>query len=191
MTPASRVLLLALCSRAALLLGLLAADAAFPDLDTSTRLAAALPCASAGAAAAPPPPAAPPIPLLVWDTAYFSRIAKCGYETDKINAFFPLLPAVMRAAAAVTGGVPCPAQPQLPLPVARLPPPVARSSARLPPPQTRPAPAPLPSSARRCAGPADAAARGSTRGGRTGGQRGGVCGRRAVPAPPHLAHPGH
>ena len=104
MAPARRVLALALCSRAALLLALLASDAAFTDLDSSTRLAAALPCASASSAAAPPPAAAArPLVLLVWDTAYFSRIAKCGYETDKINAFFPLLPAVMRAAAAVAG----------------------------------------------------------------------------------------
>ena len=43
----------------------------------------------------------------MWDTAYFARVARCGYETDKSFAFFPALPAAMRglaaAAAAATG----------------------------------------------------------------------------------------
>lgn len=43
-------------------------------------------------------------PLGVWDTVYFARVARCGYETDKINAFFPGLPAAMRAGGAALGG---------------------------------------------------------------------------------------
>lgn len=31
-----------------------------------------------------------------WDSVYFVRLAKCGYEDDQIFAFFPLLPWVMR-----------------------------------------------------------------------------------------------
>lgn len=35
-----------------------------------------------------------------WDSVFFVRVAKCGYETDMINAFFPLLPLVMRLGSA-------------------------------------------------------------------------------------------
>eukprot|EP00890_Picochlorum_soloecismus_P006266 jgi/Picsp_1/6640/NSC_03983-R1_gpi mannosyltransferase 2 len=31
-----------------------------------------------------------------WDSVYFVRLAKCGYEDDQIFAFFPLLPWLMR-----------------------------------------------------------------------------------------------
>lgn len=31
--------------------------------------------------------------LAPWDSVFFTRIARCGYETDQIHAFFPLLPA--------------------------------------------------------------------------------------------------
>jgi hypothetical protein len=41
--------------------------------------------------------------LAVWDTVYFARVARCGYETDKINAFFPLLPAAMHGLSHATG----------------------------------------------------------------------------------------
>lgn len=34
--------------------------------------------------------------LAPWDTVYFLRIAKCGYEFDIFNAFFPLYPFLMR-----------------------------------------------------------------------------------------------
>lgn len=33
--------------------------------------------------------------LTPWDSVYFVRIAQCGYESDQIFAFFPLLPLVM------------------------------------------------------------------------------------------------
>lgn len=113
--PARRVLLMALASRA-LVLGAMALSAwAFADLDSSARLGAALACASADAAtdadasnrhSAAAPAASTRLPLPVWDAVYFSRVAKCGYETDKINAFFPLLPAAMHAAARAAGARP-------------------------------------------------------------------------------------
>ncbi|PSC76827.1 GPI mannosyltransferase 2 isoform A [Micractinium conductrix] len=107
--PARRVLLLALASRVAVLGAMLLADWTFADLDTSSRLQG-FPCAGdgggdGGAAAHPPLAATAKPPLAVWDTAYFSRVASCGYETDKINAFFPLLPTVMRVLAGVPGAL--------------------------------------------------------------------------------------
>jgi phosphatidylinositol glycan class V len=36
-----------------------------------------------------------------WDSVYFVRIAQCGYESDQIFAFFPLLPMLMRVGGAV------------------------------------------------------------------------------------------
>lgn len=36
-----------------------------------------------------------------WDGVYFMRIAQCGYESDQIFAFFPLLPAIMRGCGEV------------------------------------------------------------------------------------------
>lgn len=35
---------------------------------------------------------------------YFVRVARCGYETDKINAFFPGLPAAMRGTGGTVAG---------------------------------------------------------------------------------------
>lgn len=34
--------------------------------------------------------------LAPWDSVFFVRIAKCGYEVDMFNAFFPLYPFLMR-----------------------------------------------------------------------------------------------
>lgn len=36
-----------------------------------------------------------------WDSVYFMRIAQCGYESDQIFAFFPLLPAIMRGSGEI------------------------------------------------------------------------------------------
>ena len=33
----------------------------------------------------------------MWDTIFYMRIAKCGYEFEQYHAFFPLLPALIRA----------------------------------------------------------------------------------------------
>lgn len=34
--------------------------------------------------------------LAVWDSAFFVRIAQCGYEYEQFHAFFPLLPLLLR-----------------------------------------------------------------------------------------------
>lgn len=47
-----------------------------------------------------------------WDTVHFVRIAKCGYETDMSNAFFPLLPLLMRTVASMPGAPTCLVMPQ-------------------------------------------------------------------------------
>lgn len=39
--------------------------------------------------------------VIPWDGIYFMRIAQCGYESDQIFAFFPLLPVIMRASGEV------------------------------------------------------------------------------------------
>ena len=36
--------------------------------------------------------------LAVWDSAFFVRVARCGYEYEQFHAFFPLLPLLLRAA---------------------------------------------------------------------------------------------
>lgn len=108
--PAARVLALALLSRVLVLGGMILATAAFSDLDTSARLQVR-PCNAAGgngaaAADAPPAPGAVTPPLAVWDAIHFVRVAKCGYETDMLGAFFPALPAVMRAWQQAAAGEP-------------------------------------------------------------------------------------
>ena len=34
---------------------------------------------------------------MAWDSVHYLRIAQCGYETERSHAFFPALPAAMRA----------------------------------------------------------------------------------------------
>lgn len=34
--------------------------------------------------------------LIVWDSVYYIRIAKCGYEFEQMFAFFPVLPVLIR-----------------------------------------------------------------------------------------------
>jgi phosphatidylinositol glycan class V len=98
---AGRVLCLALASRLAMLAVMAAADAGFEDLSSSAHLQN-FPCAGGGADATPG--AATPLDgLAPWDSVYFVRIAKCGYEVDTLNAFFPLLPGALRAAARLPG----------------------------------------------------------------------------------------
>ena len=93
-----RVFLLALASRLCVLAIMVTADAAFQDLDTSTHLQN-FPCD----ASIPHTHSTTIIDQLApWDSVYFIRIAKCGYENDKSNAFFPLLPLLMRYTAKLT-----------------------------------------------------------------------------------------
>lgn len=101
-----KLFVLALTSRLLVLSLMVIADAVFPDLDSSAHLQN-FPCGSLDKTA--------PIStdsswisrfldgLAPWDSVYFVRIAKCGYETDMINAFFPFLPFLMRYGAKYTG----------------------------------------------------------------------------------------
>jgi phosphatidylinositol glycan class V len=105
-TQEGRIIVLALASRLAVLALMAAADAAFPDLASSAQLQN-FPCAGASDEGAPLR-STPLDEMAPWDSVYFVRIAKCGYENDMINAFFPLLPAVMRYGARLTGEAPGP-----------------------------------------------------------------------------------
>lgn len=101
-----KILVLALTSRLLVLLLMVTADTVFSDLDSSAHLQN-FPCGSLDKTT--------PIStsnswiarfldgLAPWDSVYFVRIAKCGYETDMINAFFPFLPFLMRYGAKYTG----------------------------------------------------------------------------------------
>jgi GPI mannosyltransferase 2 len=104
-----RVLALALSSRLFVLLLMAVADTVFSDLDSSSHLQN-FPCGSLNKTA----PLEHNISynswlarfldgLAPWDSVYFVRIAKCGYETDMVNAFFPFLPFLMRYGAKYTG----------------------------------------------------------------------------------------
>ena len=104
-----RVLILALSSRLIVLTLMAIADAAFPDLDSSSHLQN-FPCGSLDKNTPPPHTDTPFFRitrvldgLAPWDSVYFIRIAKCGYETDMIHAFFPFLPFLMRYSAKYTG----------------------------------------------------------------------------------------
>lgn len=103
------MLVLSLSSRLIVLSLMAIADAAFPDLDSSSHLQN-FPCGSLNKNT--------PLSqidasssridrfldgLAPWDSVYFIRIAKCGYETDMIHAFFPFLPFLMRYSAKYTG----------------------------------------------------------------------------------------
>ena len=91
-----KLLLLALCSRLLAILFIIAADYYFDDLDSSERLQN-FSCEGDALSASPMPSNTIIDGLATWDSVYFIRIAKCGYENDMIHAFFPLLPSLMRA----------------------------------------------------------------------------------------------
>jgi GPI mannosyltransferase 2 len=103
-TRHGRIVLLALSSRIACLTLMSLAGASFASLDTSARLESFACLSQKSDAETIPKDAATSQQftslqeLSVWDSAYFVRIAKCGYEHDMTNAFFPLLPLCMRLA---------------------------------------------------------------------------------------------
>eukprot|EP00887_Chlorella_sp_A99_P001126 scaffold14.g1126.t1 len=81
------------------------ADLTFDDLDSSARLQAR-PCGAAEAetgSGAASRAAAAIVHLGPWDTVHFVHVAKCGYETDMSNAFFPGLPLAMRTLTSLPG----------------------------------------------------------------------------------------
>jgi len=106
-SPVFRVLQVAVASRVLVLLLALLSDAAVQDYDTSARYD--VPNTSTRCELSDGDEKTPQKePLaqalcqvledkLAWDSVHYLRIAQCGYETEKSHAFFPLLPALMRA----------------------------------------------------------------------------------------------
>ena len=103
-TREGRVVALALASRLGVLALMAAADAAFPDLASSAHLQN-FPCDAASDTERSHALSQSTFmdSMAPWDSVYFVRIAKCGYESDMVNAFFPLLPLVMRYGVRLTG----------------------------------------------------------------------------------------
>jgi hypothetical protein len=96
----SRVLQMALLSRIVTLLLMLLQDGLFEDLSSSSHLQP-YPCHQTGdnssQALTSKFDAIAESTFSPWDGVYFTRIAQCGYESDQIFAFFPLLPLLMRS----------------------------------------------------------------------------------------------
>lgn len=92
----SKVLKSAILSRLLLLILILLWRTLLTPYDTSAPLNPS--CLDQPSPSPPPPP--PLLPALgsaiengiVWDSVYFVRIAKCGYEYEQSYAFLPLLP---------------------------------------------------------------------------------------------------
>lgn len=99
-----RVIALALASRILVLALVISSDALFNDLSSSDHLQN-FPCDNNASNTHHPSKKTSTIidSLAPWDSVYFVRIAKCGYETDMINAFFPLLPLLMHYGEKLTG----------------------------------------------------------------------------------------
>lgn len=99
--PAAATAATALASRAVLLALCVAFSQLIPPYDTSAHLAHARDCG-----------AAEPPPLLTyaanWDGLHFLEIAAHGYEYEHAFAFFPLYPALVRAAAGLLPASLCP-----------------------------------------------------------------------------------
>lgn len=101
-----KVLLLATAVRVLILSAAVIFDVILPDYDSSVSLSTQS-CKEAGylragqSAATADFTATNPqgtlAKLVVWDSVFFVRIAKCGYEYEQFHAFFPLLPLAMRA----------------------------------------------------------------------------------------------
>jgi phosphatidylinositol glycan class V len=102
-----KIIALAATSRIICLSLVILADLSFTDLATSAHLSNFQCLSPATSSRAPlnlnPYPTTSLDHLAPWDSMYFVRIAKCGYENDMINAFFPLLPMLMRTLDIVTG----------------------------------------------------------------------------------------
>ncbi|WPT10587.1 GPI mannosyltransferase 2 [Picochlorum sp. SENEW3] len=104
-----RVIWMALVSRL-VTTGLMAIqDGLFEDLSTSAHLQY-YPCNTGNVHEYDSSPTVGYMERLVeefvpWDGVYFMRIAQCGYESDQIFAFFPLLPWLMRGGGWLFGMV--------------------------------------------------------------------------------------
>lgn len=97
-----RVLWMALVSRCVTLGLIVVQDALFRDLSTSSHLQY-YPCHGGDQFAGQKRSWWLDMmeSMIPWDGVYFMRIAQCGYESDQIFAFFPLLPAIMRGSGEV------------------------------------------------------------------------------------------
>ena len=86
--------LVAIASRSVVLLLSSLLDASLPDYDTSGELVDQGACNSAIREVAPSPTWVERVVkgLVVWDSVYFVRIARCGYEYEQYHAFFPGYP---------------------------------------------------------------------------------------------------
>jgi GPI mannosyltransferase 2 len=102
-----KIIALAATSRIICLSLVILADVSFTDLATSAHLSNFQCLSPAPSSPAPlhliPSPTTSLDHLAPWDSMYFVRIAKCGYENDMIHAFFPLLPMFMRTLDILTG----------------------------------------------------------------------------------------
>lgn len=102
MICARNIIVLSLGVRCIYLAFIVLCDALAPDYDSS----AALIRSDCGGTSSFPPIAKEPYSLkalVVWDTVYFERIARCGYEFEQYHAFFPLFPKVVGALAYLLG----------------------------------------------------------------------------------------
>jgi len=101
----ARIFCLALAVRAAYLAAIIGLDAALPDNDSSALLVRRSCGGGPPAFASGAPRAYGLHSLLVWDSVFFERVARCGYEFEQYHAFLPAFPAAAYAlASAVAGG---------------------------------------------------------------------------------------
>ena len=95
-----KVAAVAFASRALVLGWMFLSAGLYRKLDTSTNLQN-FACIVGGKESSAQPQPGPSSgwtvnALAPWDSVFFVRIAKCGYEVDMFNAFFPLYPLLMR-----------------------------------------------------------------------------------------------
>lgn len=99
--------LLALLSRGLILVLMVGSSRLFTDLDSSKRLQLQ-PCENKEFVESASTTSngfvlQTATDMSVWDAVHFGRIAQCGYETDMLRAFFPLLPWIMKVTASWSG----------------------------------------------------------------------------------------
>jgi hypothetical protein len=93
-----RVISVALASRVVFLIAGILSDAILPDYDTSSSLHSSS-CSETESAENASVFGAAVASSIVWDSVYFERIARCGYEFEHYYAFFPGWPMAMRLAS--------------------------------------------------------------------------------------------
>ena len=96
------VALMALASRLALLAVGIVSDALFPDYDSSAELHTDS-CDAVSNTDHTAWFSSAVRSSVVWDSVYFERLARCGYEFEHFFAFFPGLPALMQRFSAAQG----------------------------------------------------------------------------------------